>query len=96
MNTSPLGLVRHSRSCAIRPDGTLSSSRLASVAFDTVLPFTDRMMSPGRICVAALLLGSTSVTSAPLLPDGSCTRREICGVTLLSVTPNPLLLSSSG
>ena len=72
----------HAASARCGPDCTCCSSRAASAAFDTVLPFTDRMTSPCRSAPADGPSGSTSVITAPLWPDGICSRRAICGVTL--------------
>src|SRR5258705_3222582 len=51
---------RHTRSCARRPDAIFWSSRAASAALETVLPFTDRITSPWRSPPADGPSGSTS------------------------------------
>ena len=61
----------------------LQLARRLRLRSTTALPFTDRMTSPGRSAPADGPSGSTSVTTAPDWPDGICSRRAICGVTLL-------------
>ena len=79
-----------------RPDGTARSAVLASLALATGLRFTCRITSPGCSTRAAGLSGSISVTIAPRVFAGSSNCRDISGVTLLSVMPNPAPVSPPG
>ena len=74
----------------VRPDGTARRSWLASVAFDTACRFTCKITSPAWSDRAAGLSWSTSVMTAPLVPDGRSIRRATSGVTLFSVIPRAL------
>src|SRR5262245_22746714 len=61
---------RQTRSCARCPFSMRPSSRPASAALETDLPFTERITSPARTNPAAGPSGSTSVITAPVCPDG--------------------------
>src|SRR6185503_19637541 len=82
--------LRSSSTNAVPRDGTASSARLASCGVRTGRRLISRITSPREMPArAAVLDGSTSLTSTPSTSEGSRRRRATSVVRGLSVIPKP-------